>query len=95
MLLLNYRRLQQALLATTAADHRDKRVRAKAGHLRERQVHRHEGRIRVRLLLWFHEEGRQVRGHRRMPVGILRRRNLSELRGKLHVPVSAGIRGGR
>ena len=95
MLLLNYRRLQQALLATTAANHRDKRVCAEAGHMRKRQVHRHEGWIRVRLLLRFYEEGRQVRGHRRMPAGILRRRYLPELRGKLHVPVSAGIRGCR
>lgn len=62
MLLLNYRRLQQALLATTAADHRDKRVRAETGHLRKREVYRHKGRIRVRLLSWIHEEGWQMRG---------------------------------
>lgn len=92
VLLLNYRRLQQALLATTATDHRDKRVRVEAGHMRKREVHRHQGRIRVRLLQWIHQEGKQMRGYRRVPVGILPGRYLSKLRGKLLVSVPAGIR---
>ena len=92
VLLLNYRRLQQALLATTATDHRDKRVRVEAGHMRKREVHRHQGRIRVRLLQWIHEEGKQMRGYRRVPVGLLPGRHLSKLRGKLLVSVPAGIR---
>lgn len=90
-LLLNCRRLQQTLRATTATIHGDKRMCLKTWNMWQWQMRRYEGRLRMRVLSWIYEEEWSLRGHWRVSIRILSRWYLPKLWRKFYLSMSTGI----